>query len=57
MMVYVIVKIVANLGILKDWFECQYSVTRNLLDLYNDFNSGSINMVRADVLSFHATVA
>ena len=40
-MVFIIVKIVPNLTILKDWFGCKYD-TNNLLELYNDFSSGAI---------------
>ena len=42
-MVFIIVKIVSNLTILKDWFGCNYNDTNNLLELYNDFSSGAID--------------
>ena len=43
-MVFIIVKIVLNLTILKDWFGCNYNDTNNLLELYNnDFSSGVID--------------
>ena len=44
-MVFIIVKIVSNLTILKDWFGCKYNDTNNLLELYNDFSSGAIDKV------------
>ena len=42
-MVFIILKIVSNLTILKDWFGCKYNNTNNLLELYNDFSSGAID--------------
>ena len=42
-MVFIIMKIVLNLTILKDWFGCKYNNTNNLLELYNDFSSGTID--------------
>ena len=42
-MVFIIVKIVSNLTILKDWFGCKYNYKNNLLELYNDFSSGAID--------------
>ena len=42
-MLFIIVKIVSNLTILKDWFGCNYNDTNNLLELYNDFPSGVID--------------
>ena len=41
-MVFIIVKIVSNVTILKDWFGCNYNDTNNLLELYNDL-SGAID--------------
>ena len=43
-MVFLIVMIVTNLGILKDWFGCQYSDMKNLLDLYNNFSFWSMDI-------------
>ena len=42
-MVFIILKIVANLAVMKDWFGFKYNDTNNLLDLYNDFTSWSID--------------
>ena len=42
-MVFIIVKIVSNLTILKDWFGCKYNDTNNLLELYNDSSSRAID--------------
>ena len=42
-MVFIIVKIVSNLTILKDWFGSKYNDTNNLLELYKDFSSWVID--------------
>ena len=42
-MVFVIVKIVANLSVLNDWFARHYTDTNNLLDLYNDLACGKVD--------------
>ena len=40
---FIIVQIVSNITILKDWFGCKYNNTNNLLELYNDLSSGAID--------------
>ena len=39
MILFMIANIVANLGIVTDWFGFNYTNTNNLLDLYDEYMS------------------